>query len=97
MTREAIVAWAPWIAFAGLMLVGLVWTLWEMHVAPHLLPREEVERDADEIMANFADPADEAFQREWRAWHRCEGREQGRWRRVRHIIRRRQRTQGRKR
>lgn len=90
MIRENLAAWAPWIAFAGLMLVGLVWMLWDLHVAPYLLPREDVEREADEIMANFADPADEAFQREWRAWHRCEGPEQGRWRRVRRIIQRRQ-------
>lgn len=96
MIREVVAAWGPWIAVVGFMLVGLIWTLWDLHVAPYLLPREDVEREADEITANFADPADEAFQREWRAWHRCEGRQQGRWRRVRHIIRRRQRDQRRK-
>lgn len=91
MEKEVIATLVPWATVVVVALATLGWVLWDLHVAPYLLPREGVERDADEIMANYTDPADEAFQREWRAWHRCEGPEQGRWRRVRRIIRRRER------
>lgn len=93
MSRSGMADWLPWVAAALPFAAAGAWSFWDLHIGPGLISRVEIERAAEEIMAGCVDPADEAFQREWRAWSRCEGFEQGRWRRVRHVIRRRQKAE----
>ena len=70
---------------------GIGWGLWETFIGPRLIASEEVTRLADELVAAYPDdPERAALINEDRAWRRCEGVEQGKWKRVRQEIRRRQ-------
>ena len=73
------------VIFAGLML----WTMWTDAIKPRLIPMQEIDRTADEIISNFADPEEEAFSRHAHAWYRSDGAEQTYWRRVRKAVSRR--------
>lgn len=58
-------------------------------IAPRLISDAEIDRAADDIIANYPDPELEAFARHRRAWYRSEGAEQTYWRRVRQAVRQR--------
>jgi len=77
-------------AFVGAApVVGVfLWHTWEFHILPRRIPREEIERLADEIAHEHPDNPDYwAYVEEYNAWHRSETFEQGKWRRVRLALR----------
>lgn len=63
--------------------------IWTDAIEPRLIPAAEIDRVADDIIAQYPDPEKEAFARHEGAWRRSEGAEQVYWRRVRKTIRRR--------
>lgn len=68
--------------------IGL-WLFWRYLAGSWLIPRREIERAADDIIANHPDPALEAFARHEQAWYRSDSAAQTYWYRVRRAIRRR--------
>ena len=87
-----ILRWLLLVFFGGqaAIFVGLVlWSIWTDSIKPRLTPRAEIDREADAIIAGYADPESEAFARHERAWYRSEGAEQTYWHRVRKAVRRR--------
>jgi len=80
------------IFFGGqaLIFIGLVlWTVWTDTIKPRLIPPAEIDHAADEIIAGYPDPEEEAFARHERAWYRSDVAEQTYWYRVRRAVRRR--------
>lgn len=79
------------VAFIGgqaVIFVGLLlWSVWTDSVGPRLIPRHEIDRIADEFIARYLDPEQEAFARHERAWYDSDGAEQTYWLRVRKAIR----------
>lgn len=82
-----------WLIIAASLLPiigGIGWVVWDMEIRPRLIPREEIERLADDIMRRYPDdPEEAAFIEEHAAWFRSHSSEQGMWHRVRKTIRRR--------
>lgn len=73
-----------------LIFVGLaLWAAWTDAIKPRLIPTAEIDHVADDIIANYAAPEEEAFARHERAWYRSDGAEQTYWLRVRKAVRRR--------
>lgn len=71
---------------------GLSWPIWQGMIRPRFIPRRDIERLADDVMAKHPDdPETAALRAEHYHWYRSEGFEQGRWRRVRNEVRRRRR------
>jgi hypothetical protein len=81
------------IAFgAGPFVFAVIWSIIEHDIRPARIPRREIDRLADELMARrHDDPEGAAFRREEAAWSSFDHFEQGKWRRVRGGIRRRRR------
>lgn len=73
------------VIFVGLML----WTIWTDAIKPRLIPADDIDRVAADIIANYPNPELEAFARHEHAWYRSDGAEQTYWYRVRKAIRRR--------
>lgn len=72
------------------LLLALGWTLVEACLRPRLIAGRDIERLADVVMTQHPDdPEEAAFLREQAAWLRSAMVEQGVWRRVRKVIRRR--------
>lgn len=85
-----VAGWLQLIFFGGqaVIFIGLVgWTIWTDAIRPRLIPISEIQRVADEIIANHSDPEDEAFARHEQAWYRSDGAEQTYWLRVRKSVR----------
>jgi hypothetical protein len=91
--HETIRIAANWVTIAlalAPMALGLCAGVVERFLLPLLIPRAEIERLAEDVMRRSPDdPEGAAFCEEQAAWFRSEGREQGKWRRVRREIRRR--------
>jgi hypothetical protein len=86
------VAWLLLIFFGGqaVTFVGLMlWMAWTDTIKPRLIPAGDIDRMADDIVANYADPEEEAFARHERAWYRSDGAQQTYWLRVRKAVRKR--------
>ncbi len=82
--------WTLYLVALVPMVVGIGWEIVEGSVLPRLIPRAEIERLVEEIFARFPmDPEEAAFAEEHAAWCRSNSLEQGKWKRVRKIIRRR--------
>lgn len=76
------------------ILLGVGWVVWNGWVRPRFIPRSEIDRLADDIMARYPDdPERAALREEEHYWFQSEEFEQGKWRRVRAEIRRRLRQQ----
>ncbi len=73
------------LTFAGLIL----WTIWTDVVRMALIPVAVIDRMADDIIANYPNPEEEALARRERAYSGGAGAEQFYWYRVRKAIRRR--------
>lgn len=72
------------------MVVGIGWVIYEGSIRSRLIPRVEIEAMADEVMRKHPeDPEEWAFMEEESAWYRSHTFEQGKWHRVRKVIRRR--------
>lgn len=82
-----------WCALAiGLapVVLGLGWAIVEGSILPRLISRTEIEQLADDLMRRYpADPEEAALIEEHTAWYRSEAYEQGKWHRVRKLIRQR--------
>ncbi len=82
-----------WLAIAIAMspiVIGIGWVIYEGSILPRVVPHEEIEAMADEVMRNHPDDPEEwAFIEEHAAWYRSLNFEQGKWHRVRKAIRRR--------
>ncbi len=86
------VSWLVIIFFGSqvLILIGLfLWMIWMNAIKPRLIPASHIEGEADEIIANYPDPAKEAFARHEHAWHHGDRAEQAYWGRVRKAVRQR--------
>jgi len=89
-TAKHILGWIAIILGATPIILGIGWVVWEFNILPMLIPREEIARIADQVMRDHPDdPQEWAFMEEHAAWFRSHTAEQGKWRRVRHELRRR--------
>ncbi len=62
---------------AGRNIRGLVlWTVWTDAIKLRLIPADDIDRVADDIIASYPDPELEAFARHERAWYDSDGAEQ---------------------
>jgi len=74
---------------------ALVWEIWQGVIRPALIPREEIRIEVDGLMARADSLGFEiACGEEHAAWYRSKSFEQGRWRRIRREIMRRERECG---
>ena len=72
------------------VVLGLGWAIWEGQVRPSLITKREIERLADEVLAeDHEDPIEVVEGYEYHAWRHSDGFEQGKWKRVRRAIQRR--------
>lgn len=82
-----------WLLIAAALspvVLGIGWFIYEGSIRPRLVPREEIEAMAEEVMRKHPeDPEEWAFMEEHAAWCRSHTFEQGKWHRVRKVIRRR--------
>ncbi len=84
-----------WVAlfFVGsqalVFIVLILWTVWTNAIKPRLISSAEIGRMADEIIAHFPDPENEAEARHERAWFRSDGAEVAYWARVRKAVQKR--------
>lgn len=67
----------------------MLWLVWTNAIKPRLIPMQEIDRVAADIIASFPDPGEEAFARYERAWYRSDAAEQIYWYRVWKAVRRR--------
>lgn len=72
-----------------------LWCFWEGFVQPGLIPRNKINAEVEKLYTHHGDEAFEhACMKEQHAWYDSDGFEQGRWRRVRREIMRRERALG---
>jgi hypothetical protein len=86
------ISWLLLVFFGGqvIIFIGLMlWMVWTDAIKPRLIPVDDIDRVAADIIANYPDPEHEAFARHKRAWYRSDGAEQTYWLRVRKAVRRR--------
>ena len=86
------ISWLLLVFFGGqaIIFIGLMlWMTWTDAIKPRLISPDDIDRVADDIIANYPDPELEAFARHERAWYRSDGAEQTYWYRVRKAVRRR--------
>lgn len=85
-----IAGWLAVVIALAPMVLGIGWAIYEGSVLPRLVPRAEIQAMADEVMRKHPeDPEEWAFMEEESAWYRSHTFEQGKWHRVRKVIRRR--------
>jgi hypothetical protein len=71
------------IPIAGVFL----YAAYDHQVRPLFIPKAEIERLARELIAKYPDnPEQAAFNEEYSAWRNSNGFDQGKWKRVRQII-----------
>jgi hypothetical protein len=93
------VAEVTWYEFGKWVLIALAaspmifafgYIAYEGHIRPALISKGEINHLADEITQRHPDdPQEAAYWEEYAAWHRSESFEQGKWRRVRKLLRER--------
>lgn len=72
-------------------VVAIVWVVWEACLLPASLSKSEIVEQADAMIDAHGDRAESVVSnRELDAWHRSNLADQGKWRRVRREIKRRQ-------
>ncbi|WP_457795977.1 hypothetical protein [Methylocystis sp. S23] len=87
MDWKEITWWICMFLGAAPAMGAFLWHIWEFYILTRRVPREEIERLADEIMRKHAnDPDYRAYVEEYAAWDRSNAFEQGKWRRVRKHI-----------
>lgn len=78
------------LAAAGTVLLTFTtvgaWMVWNGSVKPRLIPAEDIDRIAGQIVADYADPEEEAYARYARAWYESDWAGQTYWRRVRKAV-----------
>lgn len=84
-----------WVVCLSPIWGAFAWGFWEGSIRPGLIPRDEIVGQADRLWAIDDDRAfDKACMEEHAAWYRSNIFEQGRWRRIRREIMRRERASG---
>lgn len=86
------VSWLVVIFFGGQLLIFMGFVLlrvWEDVIKPRLIPRKDIERVAEEIIANYPDPEREAFDKHVQAWYDSDSARLVYWHRVRKAVGRR--------
>ncbi|MBN4066205.1 hypothetical protein JYT43_00085 [Ahrensia sp. AH-315-G08] len=79
---------AIWVICLSPIWGALAWELWAGAIKPRLIPDEQIEALAKDMISVHGNRAAEfAFIKEDRAWRYSDSFEQGKWRRVRHQIR----------
>lgn len=74
---------------ASPIVIGIGWEIVEGSILPRLIPHREIERLADDLIRRYpSHPQEAAFIEEHAAWFRSESYDQGKWHRVRKLIRR---------
>lgn len=72
-----------------------LWCFWEGSIRPRLIPHSEIEAEVDKL---WSEDDEQAFERacneEHAAWYRSNTFEQGKWKRIREEIMRRERARG---
>ncbi len=84
--------WLMMIFFGGQVLIFIgfaLWMVWKDAIKPQLIPAEDIDLAAEDIIGRYPDPEEEAFARHERAWYRSDGAEQTYWYRVRKVVRKR--------
>lgn len=72
-------------------VITFAWVMWENSVLPAFIPKSDIIAQANELIEEYGDRAEDvAADREYEAWYRSELTDQGRWKRVRREITRRQ-------
>lgn len=85
--------WFVVLVAASPVVLGLGYAVLEGSILPRLIPRDEIEAMAEEVMRlHPEDPEQWAFMEEEAAWFRSHSFEQGKWHRIRKVIRRRLQT-----
>jgi hypothetical protein len=85
-----VLKWALIALVLSPIVIGIGWGIVEGSILPRLISRAEIEHLADDLMRRYpADPEEAAFVEEHTAWYRSESYEQGKWHRVRKLIRQR--------
>lgn len=85
-----IAGWLAVVTALSPIVLAIAWVIYDMEVRPRLVPRAEIEAMADEVMSKHPEnPEEWAFMEEESAWYRSNTFEQGKWHRVRRVIRRR--------
>lgn len=80
----------PLLTFGAFLLAVFLWLQWHGRVRPMLIPSLEIERVADQLVEQHGDRAEEfAAMEEDRAWRYSKSFEQGKWKRVRNELERR--------
>lgn len=70
------------------IVIGIGWEIVEGSLLPKLIPHKEIERLADDLIRRYpSDPQEAAFVEEQAAWCRSKSYDQGKWHRVRKLIR----------
>ncbi len=95
-TVGQVAGWAILVFFGGqaaIFVALILWTIWTDAIKPGLIPAADIDRVADDIIADYPDPEGEAFARHERAWYDSDGAEQTYWYRVRKAVRRRLESQ----
>jgi len=81
----------PLVIFAAMIVAAGLWHVWDFSIHPLFIPETEIKAIADELIAKHGPHSEEmAYIEEDRAWRYCDTYEQGKWRRVRRELRRRQ-------
>lgn len=71
------------------IVIGIGWEIVEGSILPRLIPHKEIEQLADDLIRRYpSNPHEAAFIEEHAAWFRSESYDQGKWHRVRKLIRR---------
>lgn len=77
------------------IVIGVGWAVVEGSILPLFVARREIEAMADDLMRRYPnDPEQRAFIEEHAAWYRSLSFEQGKWHRVRKLIRKRLQSGG---
>ncbi len=91
MAWRTVAWWITMTAIAAPIVAALALRAYQLWRLPQRIPRADVQRLADEVIREHPDDPDlAAFQEEEAAWSRGDAFEQGKWRRVRHELRRRE-------
>jgi hypothetical protein len=87
---ERLIDYLPFIIFAALFGAVGVWQLWRFRLKPLFIPKADIDRMVDALIAEHGERAEDvAMMEEDRAWRYSDTLKQGIWRRVRRELWRR--------
>jgi hypothetical protein len=70
--------------------LSIAWVIWDADIRPALIPRDVINRLADDLIARYGPDAEtQAFSNESYEWYRSNAFERGKWHRIRRELWRR--------